>query len=139
MFPNESDGQQSQDLDASMAENTIAFGATMCLHDLDEGALTPPPCAASVPIPADLAKAIDQELKASSGVLDDPETGASGSPKRPDAGMDDLCSVVAVRSPMAHVCSPDTHDQTLRATRVRKVLDTASAAVAAAAEPESTK
>ena len=68
MFPNESDGQQSQDLDVSMAESTIEFEFTMCPHDLDEGVVTPPPCAASVPIPADLVKAIEEELKASSGV-----------------------------------------------------------------------
>ena len=53
--------------------------------------------------------------------------------------MVDLCSVVAVRAPMAHVRAPVTNDQTLRATRVRKVPKTTSAAVAAAAEPESTK
>ena len=116
MCPPESNRQRPQDLDVTMAESTVTFGNTMCLNDLNGGAVTPPPCAASVPIPADLAKAIDQELKASSGVLDDPETGASGSPKRPDAGMDDLCSVVAVRSPMAHVRAPDTHDLTLRTT-----------------------
>ena len=55
-FLKESDGQQSQDLDVSRAESTVAFGATMCLHDLDEGTVTPPPCAASVPIPAKLSK-----------------------------------------------------------------------------------
>ena len=33
---------------------------------------------------------------------------------------------------------PDTHDQTLRATRVRQITDIASAEVATAAEPEST-
>ena len=58
---------------------------------------------------------------------------------RPVAGMGNLCSVVAVRSPMAHVRAPDTHDLTLRTTGVRKVPNTASAAVAAAAEPERTK
>ena len=57
----------------------------------------------------------------------------------PVAGMGDLCSVVAVRSPMAHVRAPDTHDQNLSATRVRKIPDTASAAMAAVAVSESAK
>ena len=134
-----SNGLQSQDQNVSMAESTVAFGDTMCLHDLDEGAVTPPPGAASVPIPAYLAKVIDEELKASSGVLEDLETGPSGSLNRPDAGMGDLSSAVSVRSLMAYVRALDTHDQTLRATRVRKFPDIASAAVAAAAEPESMK
>ena len=68
-----SEGQQSLDIDATMAESTVAFGKTMCLNDLDGGGITPPPFAASVRIPADLAKAIDEDLKPSSGVLEDPE------------------------------------------------------------------
>ena len=111
----------------------------MCLHDLDEGTVTPPPCAASVPIPPDLAKAIDKELKASYELLEDSKTGASGSPKRPDGGMGDPCSEVAVRSPMAQVCAPDTHNQTLCATRVRKDPHTTSAAVVATDVSASTK
>ena len=105
-----------------MAEITVALGATMCLQDLDEGSATPPPCAAGVPFPADLAKAIEEEFKASFEVLDDPETGASGSPKRPDAGIGDLCSVVAVWSPMTHVRArysrPDiTRNQSAQSSR----------------------
>ena len=73
-----------------MVDSTVEFGDTMCLHDLDEGAVTPPPCAASLTISADLAKAIDEELKSASGVIEDPETGASDSTKRPAAGMDDF-------------------------------------------------
>ena len=53
--------------------------------------------------------------------------------------MSDLCTQVAVRSPIEHFLAPDPHDQTLPATRVRKFRDTASAAVAAAAVPKSTK
>ena len=40
---------------------------------------------------------------------------------------------------MAHVRAPDTQDETLRVTQVRKVPDTASAAATTAAEAESTK
>ena len=43
------------------------------------------------------------------------------------------------RSSMAHGRAPDTHDQTLRATRMRKVSETAFAALATAAVLESTK
>ena len=53
--------------------------------------------------------------------------------------MGDPFTQVAVRSPIEHRRAPDLHDQTLRATRVRKIPATASAAVAAAAVPESTK
>uniref|UniRef100_M4BVA1 RxLR effector candidate protein n=1 Tax=Hyaloperonospora arabidopsidis (strain Emoy2) TaxID=559515 RepID=M4BVA1_HYAAE len=101
-------------------------------NDLGGGALTSPPCSASVPIPAELAKAIEEELKASSGVIEEP----SGFTTRPAASMGDLCTQVAVRSPIEVL---DHYDQTLRAARVRKIPDTASAAVAAAAVPESTK
>ena len=45
----------------------------MCLNDLCIGAVTPPPCSASVPIPTELAKAIKEELKASSDVFEDPK------------------------------------------------------------------
>ena len=107
----------------------------MCLNDLDGGAVTPPPCSASVPIPAELAKAIEQELKNSSGAIEEP----SGLTTRPTAGMGDLCTQVASRSSIEHFRAPNPHDQTLRATRVRKIPDTASAAVAANAVPESTK
>ncbi|TDH73734.1 uncharacterized protein CCR75_003319 [Bremia lactucae] len=44
-----------------------------------------------------------------------------------------------VRLLMDHLRTPDTHDQTLRATRVRRIPDTVSAAVASAAVPEHTK
>ena len=50
-----------------------------------------------------------------------------------------LDTKVIIRSPLVPIRTQDTHDQTLRATRVRKVPDTASAAVAAAAVPEITK
>ena len=79
------------------------------------------------------------ELKASSNVLAYTETGASVSTKLPDARMCDLSSDVAVRSPLDHVCAPDTYDQTLRTTRVRKIPYTASSAVADSVIQESTK
>ena len=139
MCPPESDRQRPQDLDVTMAESTVTFGNTMCLNDLNGGAVTPPPCAASVPIPADLAKAIEEELKASSGVIDVSGTGASSFLTRPTASTGGLCTQVAVRSSMEQCRVPDPHDQTLRATRVRKIPDSASAAVAAAAVPESIK
>ena len=41
--------------------------------------------------------------------------------------------------PLVPVRTQDTHDRTLRAIRVHKVPDTASAAVAAAAVSENTK
>ena len=106
---------------------------------MDEGVVNPPPCAASVPIPADLAKATEEELKASSGVIDVSDTGASSFLTRPTASTGGLCTQVAVRSSMEQCRVPDPHDQTLRATRVRKIPDSASAAVAAAAVPESIK
>ena len=73
----------------------------MCLDDLAGrvGAVTAPPCAASVPIPAELAKAIEEELKDSSGVISDSTTDASGLPPRPTASMDDLCTKVGARLP----------------------------------------
>ena len=98
-----------------------------------------PPCAFSVPISAELIKAIEEELNASYGVTEYLKTGASGLTTRHVAVMGNICTQVAVRSPMEHFRAPNPHDQTLRATRVRKIPDTASAAVAAAAVPESTK
>ena len=57
----------SHDFDVTMADSTFTFGNTMRMDDLGGGAVTPPSCAASVPIPEDLAKDIEDELKASSG------------------------------------------------------------------------
>ena len=51
-------------------EHGCVFGDTMCLHDLDKGDVTPPVCAACVPIPANLAKPIEEEIQVSSGVLE---------------------------------------------------------------------
>uniref|UniRef100_M4C200 Uncharacterized protein n=1 Tax=Hyaloperonospora arabidopsidis (strain Emoy2) TaxID=559515 RepID=M4C200_HYAAE len=119
----ESDGSQPQVLDVTMAERTVTFGNTMCLNDLDGGAITPPPCSASVPIPAELAKAIVEELKVSSGVIEEP----SGLTTRPAASMGDLCTQVEVRSPIEHFSASDPHDQTLCTTRVRNIPDNASA------------
>ena len=85
------EGQQAHDLDVTMADSTVAFGNIMCLNDLSGGAVTPPPCTASVPIPSYLAKAIEEDVKASSGVTGDHEMGASRSTTRPPAGIGDLC------------------------------------------------
>ena len=82
---------------------------------------------------------IEEELNTSSGVFDVHETGASGLTTRPAAGTGDLCTEVAVRFPKEHARAPDPHNQTLRATRVRKITESASAEVAAAVVPESTK
>lgn len=51
----------SHDLDVTMAESTYAFKNTMHMDDLGGGAVTPPSCVASVPILAELAKAIEDE------------------------------------------------------------------------------
>ena len=58
-----------------MADSTFTFGNTMRMDDLGGGAVTPPPCAASVPLPAELAQAIEDELKPSSGNIAGPEMG----------------------------------------------------------------
>lgn len=111
------DGQQSQDLDVTMAESTVTFGNTMCLNDLDGGAVTSPPCAASVPIPVKLAKSIEEELKGSSGVIEDFETGASGWTIRPAPSMCDLCNPVPDGTLSRSCCSrPDftRNNRTLR-------------------------
>ena len=46
---------------------------------------------------------------------------------------------MTIAPPLVPIRTQDTHDRTLRATRVRTVIDIASAAVAAAAVPEHTK
>ena len=82
---------------------------------------------------------IKEELQESSGVIPDSITGTSGPAERSPAILKDPCTQVTVRSPMEDLRTHDTHDQDLRATRVRKILDTASVAIAAAAVPETTK
>ena len=53
----------SHDFDVTMANNTFAFVNTMRMDDLGGGAIMPFPCAVSVPIPEELAKAIETSLK----------------------------------------------------------------------------
>ena len=57
------DGQHPRDLDVTMAESTTTFSNTICVDDLVGGDVTPPPCSASVPIPANLAKAMRKNSK----------------------------------------------------------------------------
>ncbi|CAI5702019.1 unnamed protein product [Peronospora effusa] len=57
-FSQDPDHLDSHDLDVNMADSTLELGNTMLMDDLVEGTVTPPPCAASVPIPAELAKAL---------------------------------------------------------------------------------
>ena len=67
-----------------MAESTLAFGDTMRLDDLGGGAVTRPQCATSIPIPAELAKDIAEEIEQSPTtrltstcpIADDSTTGA---------------------------------------------------------------
>ncbi|CAI5703593.1 unnamed protein product [Peronospora effusa] len=122
-----------------MADSTFEFGNTMRMDDLGGGTVTPPPCATSVPIPAELAKAFEKELKASSGYISDLAMGPYGLLTRSIDSGEVSSTQVALNSPMNLIRPRDTHDQTLRATRVRKVPDTAPAAVAATVVPESTK
>ena len=82
------------------------FGDTMCLHDPDDEFTNPALYAASVPIPADLAKAIKVELKTSYVVLEDHETGAYGTRKRPVADMGDLSTQMEVRYALNHFALP---------------------------------
>ncbi|CAI5713866.1 unnamed protein product [Peronospora effusa] len=122
-----------------MADSTSEYGNAMRMDDLGGRTVTPPPCSASVPIPAELAKVCKDELEASSGDISDPSMGTYGLLTRSIDSGEVSSTRVALNSPMDLIHPRDTHDQTLRATRVRKVPDTASAAVDAAAVPESTK
>ena len=60
---------QTQDLDVMMVEIHVTFGHTMSLDDLGGGDVTPPPCATSVAISTELAKAIEEEIYLSSDIL----------------------------------------------------------------------
>ena len=105
----------------------------MYMDDLGGGAVTPPPCAASVPLPAELAQAIEDELKPSSGNIAGPEMGDYLLVTRPIGTYEDPGTQLVIRSLMDLNRPKDPHDQNLLATRVRKVPDSASVAVAAAA------
>ena len=71
----DSETLEFHDLDVTMAESTFTFGNTVHMDDLGEGAVTPPPCAAIVTLTAELAQAIEDELRASSGNIAEPEMG----------------------------------------------------------------
>uniref|UniRef100_M4BV95 Uncharacterized protein n=1 Tax=Hyaloperonospora arabidopsidis (strain Emoy2) TaxID=559515 RepID=M4BV95_HYAAE len=71
----ESETLDSHDLDVTMADSTLTFGNTMRMDDLGGGAVSPPPCAASVPLPAELAQAIEEDPKASSRNIAEQEMG----------------------------------------------------------------
>ena len=51
-----------------VADRHVAFGHTMILYDLGGDLVTPPPCAASVPLPAELSKGIEDDIYRSSGI-----------------------------------------------------------------------
>ena len=106
---------------------------------LVERLLRIPHARASIPIPEKLAKAIEDELKESSGTIADTDMGTYDLFPRPIGTHETLRTQKAIHSPLVPIRTQDTHDRTLRATRVRKVLDTASASVAAVAVPENTK
>ena len=120
-----------------MAENTLAFGDTIRLDNLGGGSVTPPQCATSIPIPAELANAIAKEIEQSPStqltstcpIADDSATGAFR--RHVISRVDDT----AAASDVTTTQTPDAHFQTLRATRIRKIPDAASAA----AVPDRTK
>ena len=133
------DTMTSHNFDVTTADNTFTFVNTMRMDDRGGGNVTPPSCAASVPILEELAKAIEDELKASSGTIADTDMGTYDLLPRTIGTHEPLNTQVTIPSPLAPIRTQVTHDRTLRATRVRKVPDTASAAVTAAAVPENTK
>ena len=57
------DTMTSHDFDVTMADSAFTFVNIMRMDDLGGGAIMPPSCAASVPIPEELAKAIETSLK----------------------------------------------------------------------------
>ena len=129
----------SHDFDITMADITFSFENTMKMDDRGEGAVTLPSCTASVSIPEELDKAIEDELKASSGTISDTDMSTYDLLPRPIGTHETLSTQVTIPSPLIPIRTQDTHNRTLRATRVLKVPDTASAAVAAATGSESKK
>ena len=112
-----------------MAESTLAFGDTMRLDDLGSGAVTPPQCATSIPIPAKLTKAIAEEIELSPStqltstcpLADDSDTGEFRRRVIPRVADTAASEVTTTRT-------PDAHFRMLRAIRIRKIPDAASAA-----------
>ena len=61
----------SHDFDVTMADSTFTFGNIMRMDDLGGEAARFPSCTVSVLIPKEIAKAIEDELNASSGTIAD--------------------------------------------------------------------
>ena len=59
----------SHDFDVTMADSTFTFSNTMRMNVLGGEDVTPPSCAATVPIPEELVKAIKDERLTSSGTI----------------------------------------------------------------------
>ena len=93
----------SHDFDVTMADSTFTFGNTMRMDDLGGGGVTPTSCAASVPIPEELAKDIEDELKASSGTIADADMGAYDLLPRPIIIHETLSTQVTIRSPLVTI------------------------------------
>ena len=74
---------------------------------------------------AEIDQAIKDELKASSEKISEPEMSDFRLVKRSIGKYEDPGTQLAIRSPMDLNRPQDPHDQTLRATRVRKVPDPA--------------
>ena len=135
----DSDLVNTQSLDLTMAASSATLGHTMRLDDLGPGAVTPALCAASVPIPAELAKAIADELTILSGIVTGQDLSNRDTATLTQGDHEETLFHMAVQSSMDHMRAPDPRAQTLRITRFRKLLNTVSAAVAAAAMSEITR
>ena len=112
----------------------------MRIDDLDSGTVTPPQYATSISIPTALAKAIYEEVQASSCTMLAPVPCDRG------MGTSDVSEWLSPRladlrvpTNLDTLRTTNTHDQTLRATRVRKVPESSSASGADTAFPERTK
>ena len=69
----------------------------MRMNDLGGWSVTPPSCATSVIILKELSKANDNELKASSGTIADPDMGTYNLMPRPIGTYDTLITQVTIR------------------------------------------
>ena len=112
----------SHDYDVNMADSTFTFKNTMHMDDLGGGAVTPPTAATSVPILVELAKDIEDEPKAPSCTIADPEMGTYDLLTRPIGTHETLSSQVTIRFPLVPIRTQDTHDRTLRATKCARFL-----------------
>uniref|UniRef100_M4BG55 Uncharacterized protein n=1 Tax=Hyaloperonospora arabidopsidis (strain Emoy2) TaxID=559515 RepID=M4BG55_HYAAE len=87
---------------------------------------------------AELAQAIETDLKASSAYIYEPEMGDYRLVKRRFGTYEDPGNQLVIRSPMEINHPQDHYDQTLRATRMFKVPYSASSAGEDGPVPEST-